>query len=267
MTEAAVVAMLCRTSDRDAGNAAGAEALAHAIAERLGVEPRLIGSPGEPRDGRYDDDLRDARGCLLEAGGQIEDALAAGRFPVILGTDCSLCVSTLPALIRHDPDAHVLWLDAHGDFNTPDTTPSGFLGGMCLAGACGLWDTGHGVGPPPSQVVMCGVRALDDGERDLLAEHGVVNLESPGMLVDELDGKHVFIHLDADVLDPSVMPERLWPAPGGLSDGGLRNLLGEVAEATDLVGVEITNFGVPDLAKRMATIVEPLLPPKVPAHA
>ena len=46
--------------------------------------------------------------------------------------------------MRHVPDVRVLWLDAHGDFNTPETTPSGFLGGMCLAAACGRWDAGFG---------------------------------------------------------------------------------------------------------------------------
>ena len=51
-------------------------------------------------------------------------------------------MGTLPALARTRGDAKLLWLDAHGDFNTPETTGSGYLGGMCLAGACGLWDTG-----------------------------------------------------------------------------------------------------------------------------
>ena len=51
-------------------------------------------------------------------------------------------MTTFQAVVRHAPDVHVLWLDAHGDFNTPETTPSGFLGGMCLAAACGRWDSG-----------------------------------------------------------------------------------------------------------------------------
>jgi arginase family enzyme len=258
--EPAVVAMLCRTSDRDPGGSAGSRALAEAIGERLGVDPRLVGSPGEAHDGRYDDDLRDSHGCLLEAGGQIDDALDAGRYPVMLAADCSVCVSTLPAVVRRHPDAWILWLDAHGDFNTPDTTPSGFLGGMCLAGACGLWDTGHGGGVDPARVVMCGVRNLDGPERVLLDTSGVVNVERPGELADALRGREVFVHLDVDVIDPSAMPGQRYPAPGGLSDGGLRNLLGEVADAARLVGVEITCFNAPDLARRMATIVEPLLP-------
>ena len=69
-----VAALRCRTSDRTAGGARGAEALALA----LDPDARLVGTPGEPRIARYDDDLRDSRGCLLEAGGQVEDMLDRG---------------------------------------------------------------------------------------------------------------------------------------------------------------------------------------------
>ena len=110
----------------------------------------MIGSPGEPRDGRWEDDLRDSRGCLLEAGGQIDDALTGGALPgPDCRRDCSICLTTLPTRASATArDAWVLWLDAHGDFNTPDTTPSGFLGGMCLAGACG--HLGHAASGPAS---------------------------------------------------------------------------------------------------------------------
>ena len=258
--EGAVIALLCRTSDRDARGAQGAEALAFELAARLGGEPRLIGSPGAPRDSTWEEDLRDSRGCLLEAGGQLDDAMTGGRYPVLTSSDCSICLTTLPALVRNRPDAWVLWLDAHGDFNSPDTTPSGFLGGMCLAGACGVWDSGLGSGLDPARVVMCGVRDVDAGERVLLDTRGVGLVESPAQLADVLDGRPVFVHLDLDVVDPTILPAK-FPAPGGLSDGGLRTLLAEVGEAVDLVGCEITGLLAPDRARRVATMVEPLLPP------
>jgi arginase len=258
--EGAVIALLCRTSDRDARGAQGARALAAELAARLGAEAREIGSPGEPRDGGYQDDLRDARGCLLEAGGQLDDALAAGRYPVLTASDCSICLTTLPALVRHRPDAWVLWLDAHGDFNSPETTPSGFLGGMCLAGACGVWDSGLGAGLDPARVVMCGVRDVDPGERVLLETRGVGHVERPAELAGLLNDRSVFVHLDLDVLDPAVLPAT-FAAPGGFSDGGLRTLLAEVAGAADLLGAEITALIAPERAKRIATVVEPLLAP------
>jgi arginase family enzyme len=259
--EGAVTALLCRTSDRLATTAEGARALAEAVAERVGVEARMVGTPGEAADTRFDDDLREAHGCLLEAGGQLEDALAGGRFPVLTASDCSICITTLPALARLRPDALVLWLDAHPDFNNPETTPSGFLGGMCLSAACGAWDAGFGDGRlDPARVVMCGIRDVDAGERVLLETHGVGLVERPSQLADLLAEREVYVHLDLDVLDPRYMPGLRWPAEGGFSDGGLRTLLAEVAEAADVVGVEVTDLPAPALARRVATIVEPLLP-------
>jgi arginase len=266
--EGAIVALLCRTSDRTAGGARGARALALEIGERLEIEPRIVGAPGEPRPAPFEGDLRASRGCLLEAGGQVDDALDRGAFPILTAGDCSICMTTLPAVMRHRGDAHVLWLDAHPDFNTPETTSSGFLGGMCLAAACGEWDDGLGQSPAvdPARVVLCGVRDVDAGERALLDLRGV-KVERPGHVAERLDGLPVYIHLDLDVLDPSVFPAQ-FPVTGGLSDGGLRLLLDEVAGAAEIIGIEITAFEAPDdetttagLAEIVASIVEPVLAP------
>jgi arginase len=261
----AVSALLCRTSDRVAGGAEGARELAQALAERRGTEARLVGTPGKPADNGYSADLSGSRGCLLEAGGQLEDALTAGRFPVLLASDCSIAITTLPTLARVRPEARVVWLDAHADFNTPESSPSGYLGGMCLAGACGLWDTGFDAGLDPARVIMCGVRDVDPSERVLLETHGVGLVERPSQLGDAVQDLEVFVHLDLDVLDPDVLPGQQFPAPGGLSDGGLRTLLAEIAEASDVVGIEITSFTAPRLARRFATIIEPLLPERTTA--
>jgi arginase family enzyme len=87
---------------------------------------------------------------------------------------------------------------------------------MCLAAACGRWDGGVSeTSIDPAQVVMCGVRDLDDGERTQLDEAGVRNVR-PSQLADMLDGEDVYVHLDLDVLDPSVLPAQ-FPADGGLS--------------------------------------------------
>jgi arginase len=263
---AAVVALLCRTSDRTPGGARGAAALAPRLARLLGVEPRLIGSPAEARSSSWDDDLRESRGCLLEAGGQVDDALTGGRFPVLLASDCSICITTLPTVLRHVPEARIVWLDAHGDFNTPETTPSAFLGGMCLAAACGRWDPGLGdVGTiDPARVVMTGVRDLDGGERVELERAGV-GTAPPEKLAGALEDEAIYVHLDLDVLDPGGFPAQ-FPAPGGLSPEGLRDLLGELAEGSRVVGLEITAFEAPEdederdrLAAMVESVVEPLL--------
>ena len=266
MSDAAVIALRCRTSDRTAGGVRGAEALAPRLGRLLGVEPRLIGSPGEPRSAGFNDDLRDSRGCILEAGGLVDDAMTAGRFPVLLASDCSICITTLPTVLRHHPEARIAWLDAHGDFNTPETTQSGFLGGMCLAAACGRWDAGLGAEGvlDPARVVMTGVRDLDGGERVELERAGVGTTPADA-LPGALEGEAIYVHLDLDVLDPSDFPAQ-FAVPDGLASGVLRDVLGELAESSHIVGVEITAFEAPEdedererLAVMIESVVEPLL--------
>jgi arginase len=270
MTNVSLVLLSCRTSDRTPGAVRGAQTIAPLIGKRLGVEPRTIGSAAEPRETRFEEDLRESRGCLLEAGGQVDDALADGRVPVIAAADCSISVTTLPAALRHRPEAKVLWLDAHGDYNTPDTTGSGYLGGMCLAGACGEWDAGLGETIEPEQVVLAGVRDLDSGERELLERSaatviGASVVETLVAVKNALDGAPAFVHLDLDVLDPEEFPAAA-PAPGGLSSDKLYDLMEAVADDSELVGLEITAFEAPndeddraDMAETAMRVLDPLL--------
>ena len=245
-----VVALRCRTADRFAGAPRGVEILAPLVANALGVEPRFIGTAGELRETSYEDDLRDARGCLLEAGGQVDDALSAGNTPVLLAADCSVSVTTLPAAIRIRPDGRVLWLDAHGDYNTPATSGSGYLGGMCLAAAAGEWDAGLGDPMPAERVVLAGIRDLDPGERELLEQSaatviGASTVETLVAVKNALDGAPIFVHLDLDVLDPEHFPAAV-PAPGGLHPDKLYDLLDSVLEDSELVGLEVTAFEAPE---------------------
>ena len=265
-----LVALVCRTADRTPGAARGAQTLAPLIGKRLGIEPRTIGTASEPRETTYEQDLSESRGCLLEAGGQVDDALADGRVPVITAPDCSISVTTLPAALRHRPQAKVLWLDAHGDYNTPATSGSGYLGGMCLAGACGEWDAGLGDTIAPEQVVLAGVRDLDGGERELLERSaatviGASVVETLVAVKNALNGGPVFIHLDLDVLDPEEFPAAV-PAPGGLSSDKLYDLMEAVADESELVGLEITAFEAPedederaDMAETAMRVLDPLL--------
>ena len=227
----------------------GALTLAPLIGKRLGVEPRTIGTPAEPRDNGYEEDLRDSRGCLLEAGGQIDDALSGGRVPVIAAADCSIAVTTLPAVLRHRPDAMVLWLDAHGDYNTPDTSGSGYLGGMCLAGACGEWDAGLGDTIAPDRLVLAGVRDLDAGERELLeAQRGDRDRRERRRDAgggQERARRRARLHPPRPRrARPGGVPGAV-PAPGGLSSDKLYDLMEAVAEDSELVGIEVTAFEAP----------------------
>ena len=244
-----LVAHRCRTSDRTAGGARGVEALAPLVGKRLGREPRDIGRPGEPRAGDWREDLAAARGCLLEAGGQVDDALSGGNAPVLLASECSIALTTLSAALGNRPDARVLWLDAHGDFNTPDTSPSGYLGGMALAGACGLWDACLAEPIDPERVVLSGVRALDPSERELLESSAATvvgaSLETLVFTQNALDRSPVYVHLDLDVIDPEAFPAQ-FPAPGGLAPDKLFDLLEAVVGECEVIGLEVTAFEAPE---------------------
>jgi arginase len=266
-----LVALRCRTADRFPGAPRGVEILAPLVGGALGVEPRFIGSPGEVRETRYDEDLTESRGCLLEAGGQVDDALSGGNTPVLLAADCAVAATTLPAVVRHRPDARILWLDGHGDYNTPATSGSGYLGGMCLSAATGEWDAGLiGDAVRADQVVLAGVRDLDPGERELLERSpvtviGASPVETLVAAKNALEGAPVFVHFDTDVIDPEHFPAAV-PAPGGLHPDKLYDLFDSVLEDSELVGIEITNFDAPDdeEARAVATetamhVLEPVL--------
>jgi arginase len=277
-TEAAsIVAMRCRTAERSGTAAAGVELLAQTVGRQIGLRPRLIGSPQPVQLQSYIEDMASCRGCLLEAGGQVEDALSGGTLPVIVAGDGSIALTTLPTVARMRPDAKVLWLDAHAAFHTPESTTSGYLGGMALAGACGLWDTGFPGVLPPERVVLCGVRELESGERESLESEGVTvigpSLETLVFMQNALDGAPVYLHLDVDVLDAKTMPvSHAVRGAGGFDDGKLLDLLEAVAESCEVVGVEVTGFEAHEgdreedeeaavmAAEMIAGVLDPLLP-------
>jgi arginase family enzyme len=188
---------------------------------------------------------------------------------VLLADDCTVALTTLPTVARRRPDARVLWLDAHADFNTPATSDSGYLSGMSLAGACGLWETGFDGSIRPERVVLTGARDVGSGERELLERSPVTvigaSLEALVATQNALDRSPVYVHLDLDVLDPNDFPAE-FPTPGGLSPDKLYDLLEAVAGECELVGLELTAFYAPedDLERQAAAstalrAIDPLL--------
>jgi arginase len=235
------VAMLCRIS----------EFYPTAVRElvgALGVEARFVGTPEQPRRQHWRAALEENRGCLLEAGGQVDDALAAGNFPLLISGDCAIGLTTLAALARHRPDARVLWLDTHGDFNTPETTQSDFLGGMALAGAVGLWDAGVAPPFPADRVVLAGVAELEPPERENIERSGATvvgsGLDTLVAVQNAIDGAPVYVHFDSDVLD-SIRPDKLY------------DLLEAVADESEIVGVQVNIE--PEYVEGTAGALEPLL--------
>jgi len=193
--------------------------------------------PGtEPRT-RFLGEIRDV---AERAGALVAEALEEGCLPLVLGGDHSLSIGTVAAVARHHRArggaVGVIWVDAHADMNTPDTTPSGNVHGMSLAVLLGRGHpalTALGGGPPsvrPENASILGARELDPGERALVAELGVrvftmSEIDERGMgpcigeALERANAGTAGFHLsfDLDALDPREAPGVGTPVQGGLT--------------------------------------------------
>ncbi len=145
----------------------------------------------------------------------------ADKTPVVFANDCASCLGMMKGLEAKSPA--ILWYDSHGDFNTPETTPSGFLGGMPLAALVGRGNQRlmRGLDLEPvseADVIISDVRNLDPEEGVMLRGSEVSIYET----LDALDAapfpdKPLYIHFDTDVVDCAEMPAMSYPEPGGPS--------------------------------------------------
>ena len=232
-----------RIADRKNGTIEGALLTAKAIEQTYGVTAMSHGIPAPAKIDDWTDSLAQADATLRGLSETVESGLKDGKLPVMVANTCSASLATLPIVARELPDAVVLWIDAHGDFNTPDTTDSGYLGGMVVAAACGLWDSGHGSGLKAEQVLIVGGRDIDPQEARLLDEHRVRVLPPQPYLMDKVisnvGNRPVWIHIDWDVLEPGYIPAD-YTVPGGLLPDDIRLLLSRLAP--QIRGLEIAEY-------------------------
>ena len=190
--------------------------------------------------------------------GTVATSIQGGRFPLVLGGDHSLSVGSVRGAAKQKKIG-VIWLDAHGDFNTPETTPSGNIHGMSLAALCGLGDarlTALWDETPPvidsRRVAIIGARDLDPGEKINLRNAGalVLSMEQVdriGMVAaleqciervsKDVDG--IYLSMDLDALDPRFAPGVGTPVPGGLTYREGHLACEVVAETGKLIGMDI----------------------------
>lgn len=204
----------------------GLEALGFAVTDLGDVDVPVAESLPPGGGLRFLEPIREACLTLKERVA----ALPEDTFPIVLGGDHSLSMGSVAGVAARK-EVGVIWVDAHGDFNTPETSPSGNIHGMPLAVLAGL---GHprlveAFGSvDPSRIVLIGVRSLDPGERRLLGEAGVRvytmhEVDRLGIAriaeeaLDHLKGLPLHVSLDADVLDPGLAPGVGTPVPGGLT--------------------------------------------------
>jgi arginase len=251
-----------------------------------GLEERLVGLGWAVRDlGNVDGPVQEATAMrderarylpeILDACERIAAAVAsavgAGELPLVLGGDHSVALGTLGGLATAaGRPGGVVWVDAHGDLNTPETSPSGNVHGMALAAALGLAGEGFesDAWPLPAvdlgRTVLVGVRELDSAERRLLrgSEIRVFTMSDIDRIgieravreaLDRVAGPgFVHVSFDLDVLDPEVAPGVGTPVRGGLTYREAHLALELVAESGLAGSIEVVEVN-PILDRENAT--------------
>lgn len=184
-------------------------------------------------------------------------ALKEGKFPLILGGDHSIALGSISGVAQVHKNVGVIWIDAHADFNTDETTPSGNIHGMILAALTGI---GHerltqvgGYAPKLlfENLVIIGARDLDIGEQELLRSHnihvftmsevdqyGVPDVLRRALAIAGKDGQPLHLSLDMDALDPRDAPGVGTPVRGGLSYREAHLAMELIANSRQLVSMD-----------------------------
>jgi len=179
---------------------------------------------------------------------------AEGNLPVAIVGDCTFSIGMLAALQRESTDLTLVWYDAHGDFNTHQTTPSGFIGGMPLAMLCGRGEQTivEGAGAkihPEADVILTDARDLDPDEAAAVAQSNVTHLPNVANLSSRtLPDKPIYVHFDSDVLQLSDLSAVSYPAKGGPSLETIDASLTHLARTGRVAAVSVTMWN-PELDK------------------
>ena len=195
-----------------------------------------------------------------------------GNFPLFIGGDHSIAVGTVAAVTNKEP-VGLIWIDAHGDFNTPDTSPSGNIHGMPLAVLIG---EGHkslvNVGRPgakihPDNVVMIGQRDLDINEKKRFKKTGVTvftmrDIDEQGIssvankaLMKLVHLKRIHLTVDMDALDPVEAPGVGTPVPGGISYREAHLLMEILADSGKIASMDLVEINpILDIANKTAEL-------------
>ena len=233
-----------RAGDRNNLAIAGARSLATELSRRFDMQALVVGHAQPALNGRWDAELQASMPALRALHERFDQIYSRGLKSVAATSRCAASLATLPAVVGHRRDACVLWFDAHGDLNTPESSVSGYLGGLALSGPLGLWESGLGKGLAISNVALVGQRDLDPFEIDVIRSYAIPHIvpgpEMTASLAAAIAGRPVYVHLDCDVLDPGIVPTD-YVHEGGLSLDDLRAAC-EVIAVSEVVGIEIAEF-------------------------
>lgn len=236
-----------RVADRTSRTIVGAALTAQVLERRYGIKGHYIGKAAPPANDDWRVSLIQAKETLVGLRQAIAKSIKGGNFTVMVSNTCPASLASLPVVAQELPNTVVLWIDAHGDFNTPETTSTGYLGGMVVSAACGLWDSGHGAGLRSDQLILIGARDIDLAERELLQRASIRIIPpaeaTPETVLNAINGSNVWIHVDWDALEPGFVP-----ADYKISDGILPTQLRAIFEAippSQILGIELAEFNAP----------------------
>jgi len=247
------------------------------LAEKLGVTVTDTGNVISPvvetaaigdEHARYLEQILDLCDRLAQ---RVEEVVGRGAMPLVLGGDHSVALGSLVGMAKaRGGPGGVVWVDAHGDVNTPQTSPTGNVHGMVLAAALGLaGDEFAREGWPlpavdPGKVAFIGVRSLDGGERKLLQRidakvFTMSDVDRMGIepctreaLAHAAGGSFLHLSLDLDVVDPEYAPGVGTPVRGGLSYREAHLAMEVVAESGSIDSMDVVEVN-PILDRENAT--------------
>lgn len=178
----------------------------------------------------------------------VQQALLKGKRPVAIAGDCCAAIGVLAGLQRAGLDPALIWFDAHGDFNTWESTPSGFLGGMPLAMLVGRGEQTllKSLELKPlaeNRVILTDARDLDPAEKSLVEESAVIHLTDVGdLLQSTLPEGSLYVHIDTDIIDPAEAPAMNYLAAGGPSAGQLRTVMQHLKRTGRIAAVSVSTW-------------------------
>lgn len=234
---------------------AGPEALLSAGLDRAlrAKGHRVYTRIAELPEGEWTAEIRTSFELMRMLSGAVREAVNSGRFPIVLAGNCNTAVGTVAGLGN---GTAVAWFDAHADFNTPETTATGFLDGTAVAiltGRCWtqLASTVPEFAPVPDRALcLIGTRDIDSLEGGLLDESGVV-VVAPSALRTRLrptlsamaeHADRIYVHLDLDVVDASVAKANSYAVGGGLTIDDVEYALGEIARTMRIAGLTLSAY-------------------------
>lgn len=244
----------------------GARAIARQLGNWFQCNVTSIGTPSSDLCAGWSTDLDRALPDLKALQHHLEHIYSCGKRSIAATSRCAVSLATLPIIAQHYPEACIVWFDAHADLNTPDSSLSGYLGGLALSGPLGLWATGLGAGLRAENIVLVGQRDIDPFEAEFIRERRIPLINAGADIADTLaqaiGGRPVYVHIDCDVLSPNIVPTD-YAHEGGLSLHDLRNACLAMAR-NDVVGVEIAEFQHAWTTDGLPVSPEPLLEALLP---